>query len=113
MVVDDQPLFREVLRNVLEGFFDVVADASSYSDALDLARRHQPHATIVDVNIGTGKDGFQLAKELARLEPEMKIVVTSSYDVDAYRALADRTPRTIFVEKGNLTPGFLLDFLSA
>ena len=82
LVVDDDPVFRDLARRVLaaEGFV-VVAEAESLETALDAAAARRPDAALVDVGLPDG-DGFTLAARLSALSWHPRVVLTST-DADA------------------------------
>jgi len=82
LVVDDDPVFRDLARAVLaaEGL-TVIAEAESVETALDLARALRPDAALVDIELPDG-DGLTLAHRLAALPRGPRIVLTST-DPDA------------------------------
>jgi CheY-like chemotaxis protein len=82
LVVDDDPVFRDLARRVLaaEGLV-VVAEAESLETALDVARALRPDAALVDIGLPDG-DGLTLARHLSELPWRPRIVLTST-DPDA------------------------------
>lgn len=118
VVVDDQPVFRDVVRYILGDDFVVVAEADNRTDAIAAVELHRPDAVIVDVNISTPTDEFQadglrLAEELATLNPSIKIVLVSAFAETTYTRMAQLIPRTVFVEKASLTDELLRSIVSA
>ena len=51
LLADDHNLFRQGLRRILEGQegFEIVAEASTGLEAIDLAKQHQPDVAVVDI----------------------------------------------------------------
>ena len=82
LVVDDDPVFRDLARRVLaaEGLV-VVAEAESVETALDAAHALRPDAALIDIGLPDG-DGLTLAHQLAALPWRPRILLTSS-DPDA------------------------------
>jgi CheY-like chemotaxis protein len=82
LVVDDDPVFRDLARDVLaaEGL-EVVAEAESVEAALLIAQALRPHAVLVDIELPDG-DGLALAHRLSALPWRPRIVLTST-DPDA------------------------------
>ena len=82
LVVDDDPVFRDLARRVLaaEGLV-VVAEAESFATAVDAAHAHRPDAALVDIGLPDG-DGLTLAYHLSSLPWRPRIVLTST-DPDA------------------------------
>jgi CheY-like chemotaxis protein len=82
LVVDDDPVFRDLARDVLaaEGLI-VVGEAESLETALAIARALRPDAALVDIELPDG-DGLTLAQRLSALAWRPRIVLTST-DPDA------------------------------
>ena len=81
MVVDDHPLVRNALRQALDTpDLEVVAEAASAEEALELAPNIRPDVLLVDIEL-PGVDGVALVRELAPRLPETRIVMlTASRD---------------------------------
>ncbi len=82
LLVDDHQLFREGLKNLVNGFldFEVVLEAS---DGLDLINKidpqHVPDIALLDINMKP-MDGFKTAQWLKQNYPTIKIMALSMYD---------------------------------
>lgn len=76
LVVDDEPLIREVVAESLtEDGLDVAA-APSAEAALMLAQSNEePEAVVTDVELGEGMNGLCLAKEVHRQWPQAGVVI--------------------------------------
>ncbi len=79
MVVDDHPIVRSGLRDLLEdsGRFVVVAQAGDGDEALRLAEEVQPEVVIMDV-IMPGKDGIETCRELMTLLPDTRVMILTA-----------------------------------
>ncbi len=79
LVVDDHPIVRSGLRDLLEdsGRFVVVAQAGDGEEALRLAEETQPQVVIMDV-IMPGKDGIETCRELMALLPETRVMILTA-----------------------------------
>jgi DNA-binding NarL/FixJ family response regulator len=78
LVVDDDALFRSLVRRMLlaEGL-DVVGEAESVATAIAAAHALRPDAVLVDVGLPDG-DGLSLARELTALPWHPRVVLTST-----------------------------------
>jgi|GEM_PF-1322994 len=63
LIVDDQPMIRIMLREVLESSGVTVRDAASGQDALELAGRHRFDLLLLDMKM-PGMDGIELLRRL-------------------------------------------------
>jgi DNA-binding NarL/FixJ family response regulator len=81
IIVDDHPLFREGVRNVLdaEDDIDVVAEGTSGDHALQLIREHRPRVALVDVNI-PNMNGMQVTRQISAERMDTAVVLVTAYD---------------------------------
>jgi CheY-like chemotaxis protein len=67
LIVDDDPGFRRIAREVLEaGEIDVVGEAGTGADAVAVARSLRPDGVLLDVQL-PDTDGFTVARALSGL----------------------------------------------
>lgn len=102
ILVDDQLIFREVIRIIVENYVDLVAEIDSFEKALPAAKKYRPNGAIIDVNI-RGHDGFRLARKFLQFDPNMKIILTSSSFEHIYFEMTHNIPGATFVAKEKLT----------
>lgn len=74
LVVEDEPLLRELVATALESRGFLVQTAATAADARRTFQRMDPDGVIIDVNLGPGPNGFDLAEALVRLRPEVALV---------------------------------------
>lgn len=79
MLVDDHPMWREILREVLEksGVAKVVAEAGDGQEAVDRARSVRPDVILMDIELPT-MNGVEATRALAADRPGVKVLVLSS-----------------------------------
>ncbi len=80
LVVDDEELLREVATLQLESAGYRVVAASDAREALEILDR-EPHISLLfsDVVMPGGMNGFDLADEVAKLRPTVKVLLTSGF----------------------------------
>lgn len=86
LVADDHPIVLDGLRRVLDAQPDleVVADASDGAQALQrLGEDAGIHLVILDVSMPR-LTGLQAAREIAKLHPEVKVLILSMHDNEEY-----------------------------
>lgn len=98
LVVDDNPVFRDLARRILEGWGHEVIEAGSAADALVQALAHQPTAALVDIGLADG-DGFELTRRLVGLPAPVRVVLTSADSDPANAGAAARAGALGFVAK--------------
>jgi two-component system, cell cycle sensor histidine kinase and response regulator CckA len=100
LLVEDEPLVRDVARAFLEyGGYEVLA-AGTAEDALTVAAAHcgAIEALVTDVQL-PGMDGSRLAGELTARLPHLKIVFMSGNISDTISHDVLREPRRVFISK--------------
>lgn len=84
VIVDDQLLFTESLRIVLEmdnSDINVVATASDGRDALQIVRELRPEVVLIDVRM-PGLDGVETTKILKIEFPQIRIILLTTFEDD-------------------------------
>ncbi len=81
LIVDDHPVFRQGIRDVIETGpdIDVVGQAADGEVAMELAYDLMPDVILMDVNLPT-INGLQVTRRIKSVMPETKIVVLTGYD---------------------------------
>ena len=85
MVVDDHPIMRNGLRDVLEasGRFEVVGQARDGEEAVRTVGKLEPEVIVMDV-IMPNKDGIDACREIQEFLPETRVLMlTASGEEDA------------------------------
>ena len=85
LIVDDHQLAREGLKSVLTGDgLEVVGEATSGEEAVDLVTRLQPDVVLMDVRLGPGIDGLEATRRIAALGLPSRVLMLSLHDMPAY-----------------------------
>jgi DNA-binding NarL/FixJ family response regulator len=110
LIVDDQPVFRELAREVLQRRgYTVVGEAGCGGTALDAAHRLQPDAVLLDMRLGC-ECGFEVARELVRACPRTAILLVSNQDYGHCRELLRSSGARGFLLKSRLLSAELAGF---
>src|SRR5579872_1831435 len=85
MIADDHPLVRSGLRILLErdGEFEVMAEASTGDEAIDLAVLHKPDVILLDVGMPR-LSGPDAAMSISQKVPNARIVMVSMHSDESY-----------------------------
>lgn len=85
LLVDDHLVVRSGLRALLgtQPDLEVVAEASSGEEALQLVREHLPAVVVMDLAMGPGMDGIEAIRQIRDLNTGQAILVFTTYDSDA------------------------------
>lgn len=87
LVVDDNAKLRAGMRDwlELESDFRVVGEAADGHTALELAQALRPDVVLADLSM-PGPSGIEIAAELRKLTPEIRVLIVSVYeDQSLYR----------------------------
>lgn len=112
VLVEDDAFTRMTLATVVESLgHQVVGQAATVVDAMDAARGARPDVALVDLDLGPGPTGVDVAHGLRGLLPEVGVVVLSSYaDVRVMGKRARPLPAgALFLSKQDLGDSSVLD----
>jgi DNA-binding NarL/FixJ family response regulator len=103
-LVDDHPLVREWLTNLINQQNDLVVcgEAEDAPQALQAIEHLKPDAAVVDVTLASGS-GIDLVKDVMRVVPKIAIVVLSMHDEALYAERALRAGARGYVMKRETT----------
>lgn len=80
LLVDDDPFTLTMLGTSLSSLgFTEITSAQSASVAIALAQNMQPQTVVVDLDLGEGPTGIDLAHRLRKMFPDIGVVVLSTY----------------------------------
>jgi len=84
-LVDDHPVVRQGLRSLLSSFPDlqVVGEADNSFVVPAQVEATQPDVLLLDIRLGN-TDGIEVARQLRRDQPSVKIIILTTYDATEY-----------------------------
>lgn len=87
LLADDHPIIRSGIRLLLEQASDitVVGETDRGNDVVGLVEKLKPDVLLLDMEM-PGKSGVTVAQELQQSGSEVRVLVLSAYDDDAYIA---------------------------
>src|SRR6516165_179187 len=99
-IVDDHPLVREGLTNLINGQNDlaVCGEAKDSAEAIDGIAKEIPDVAIIDISL-TNESGLELIKNLVRQFPQVALIVLSMHDEGLYAERALRAGARGYVMK--------------
>lgn len=85
LLVDDHHLVRSGLRRLLDEQrdFEVVAEAGTGEEALELARTHEIDVVLMDINM-PGMGGLEATRRVLDLGRDIKVIAVSMYQEEPY-----------------------------
>jgi DNA-binding NarL/FixJ family response regulator len=104
LLVDDHPLVREWLTNLLkqQPDFQVCGEAGDAPEALRLIGATQPDITIVDISLASGS-GIELIKDIRASHAQVAVVVLSMHDELLYAERVLRAGAGGYIMKSEAT----------
>jgi len=81
LVVEDDSFVRATVATALRFHeFDVVASVGNALEAMEEFRQHLPDVALLDLDLGQGPTGADLAVGMRRIQPEVGIVFLTSFE---------------------------------
>jgi DNA-binding NarL/FixJ family response regulator len=107
-LVDDHPLVREWLTNLINQLPDLVVcgEAASGTEALQGIENTNPNIAIVDLSLKEGS-GLETIKALKARFPQTAVIVLSMHDEQYYAERTMRAGARGYVMKGEVTSDIL------
>jgi DNA-binding NarL/FixJ family response regulator len=104
LLVDDHPLVREWLANLIndEADLEVCGQAGNAKEAMDLIRTLTPQIAVVDISL-EGTSGLELIKDIKAQFPSIKTLVLSMHDESLYAERAMRAGAAGYIMKREAT----------
>jgi DNA-binding NarL/FixJ family response regulator len=103
-IVDDHPLVREWLANVINQQWDltVCGESEGRENCIEAIEKKKPHVAVVDISL---KDcsGFDLIAEIKQRVPHVEIIVLSMHSSPLYAKRALRAGASGYVVKSETT----------
>ncbi len=100
LIVDDQAPFRRAAAAVVKitGGFEVVGEAESGEEAVELVGTLAPQLVLMDINMG-GISGIEAARRITSGWPEVAVVLLSTYQAEDLPADAGTCGALAYVHK--------------
>jgi DNA-binding NarL/FixJ family response regulator len=101
-IADDHAMFREGIRQLLarSGEFEVVAEAGTASEALQLVRDHVLDVLVLDLSM-PGRSGVDLLRHIKTMYPELPVLVLSMHGEDQYAVRTLAAGASAYLTKGS------------
>lgn len=100
LVVDDHALFRTGVANIInqERDLHVVAEAGNGVEALAAYDAHNPDVVLLDLRMPT-MEGVEVVRRLRARDPDVRVIVLTTYDTDEDIARALKAGAKAYVLK--------------
>lgn len=105
LLVDDQPLFRQMIKDTLVSAFPAitVAEAGDGRTAMDWIGASRPDFIFMDIVL-PDKNGLVLTREIKAAYPEVRIVILTNHDSQEHREAAREYGANHFLAKALVSP---------
>src|SRR5574340_641874 len=112
-IVDDHPVVRKGIRGLLAEYPDieVVGESEGGPDVLDVCAALKPEIVLLDIKL-VAADGISICRELRRTQPNIRIIMLTSYDDETYLMVALKSGAQGYLLKST-SPEILVDTLRA
>ena len=110
ILADDHTLVREALKGLIEVRMpdvEIVAEASTGMETLELCRKHQPDLLVLDISMPE-LGGLEVLAEMPSVSPKTKVAIVSQYSDQAYVIRALRLGAKAYLPKKALGKDFVL-----
>jgi DNA-binding NarL/FixJ family response regulator len=100
LLADDQPLLRRGFGMIIEAEPDltVIAEAGDGEAAVAAAHRHEPDVVLMDIRM-PGTDGIAATRRIVAANPDARVLVLTTFDLDEYAFGALRAGASGFLTK--------------
>jgi DNA-binding NarL/FixJ family response regulator len=101
LIADDHPVFRGGLAALLTGqpSVEVVAEASTGTEAVQAAAEHSPHVIVMDLQM-PGLNGIDATREIVRDDPGVGVLMLTMFEDDDSVFAAMRAGARGYILKG-------------
>ena len=112
LLVDDQPIFRDITRGILQrtGRFQFIGEAEDGVQAVEMCKSLRPDVVIMDVQM-PGLNGFEATARIIERAPDTLVLLTSMRQDENYPLIATQAGAVGFLPKRRLDAGSVLSLL--
>jgi len=110
LIVDDQEPFRRAAKLVVEATegFEVVGEAETGEESVELARDLDPDLVLMDVNL-PGINGLEATRRILEESRRIVILILSTYEEEEYAPRAAESGAAAYIPKSVFGPERLAD----
>ncbi|WP_336213896.1 response regulator transcription factor [Nonomuraea sp. LPB2021202275-12-8] len=108
LVADDEALIRGSFRLLVDSApgLSAVAEAATGEEAVAISRRERPDVVLMDVRMPV-MDGIEATRHICAAQPEVRVLIVTTFDLDEYVYGALRAGAAGFLLKDTPPPDLL------
>jgi DNA-binding response OmpR family regulator len=101
LVADDLVPIRQMVRITLSTQGWTIVEAKNGNEALDLVRSEKPDLVLLDVDMGSGPNGFDVCRQIKADEAtkDIPVVMLTAHESDSDRAIGFAAGATQYLTK--------------
>ena len=84
LIVDDAAFIRMMIRDALQADFEIVGEARSAEEALELWEGHRPDVTTMDISLTGEMSGIDALRSIKNMDAGAVVVMVSSMGEEQY-----------------------------
>ena len=77
LIVDDSDFMRNLLREILESEYEIVAEAANGVEAVEYYAEYDPDIVVMDLVMPL-RDGIEATEEIKEADPSARVIMCSS-----------------------------------
>ncbi|MBT3980637.1 MAG: response regulator [Bacteriovoracaceae bacterium] len=98
LIVEDNPIIALGFENLLVSFgIENINVATSFEEAI--SHHDIFELALIDINLGGGNDGFELAKQIQKKGPNTKIIFITAYKDQKIMSRVSEIKNAVLLEK--------------
>ena len=100
LVVDDNPLFRKVIIEILSSNFPFmeIIEAGNAKEALQTFANRRPPLIFMDIRL-PDMNGLEVTREIKKIDPGTAVIIVTNHDTAEYRDTAEEYGADDFISK--------------
>lgn len=106
LIVDDSEFMRSLLREILEGDYEIVSEAGNGVEAVELYREHGPDLVMMDIVMPI-RDGIEATTAITDSDSEARVIMCTSVGQEEKMKMAVKAGASGYITKPFQKPSVL------
>ncbi|WP_122089590.1 chemotaxis protein CheY [Halalkalicoccus subterraneus] len=106
LIVDDSEFMRSLLREILTGEHEVVAEAENGVEAVELYAKHDPDLVMMDIVMPI-RDGIEATRAITEDDPDARVIMCTSVGQEEKMKMAVKAGASGYITKPFQKPSVL------